>query len=97
MSKRLLWLPLCFAASLALGFASCDRAENALDCAAICDRYKDCWDKNYDSGKCRGDCRTKANNDSGFESRVDMCAACIEDKSCSGTFTCALECAPVVP
>ena len=98
MLKRLGFvLPMAFAGSFALGFASCDKAENALDCASICDRYKDCWNKDYDAGKCRSDCRTKANADSGFEAKVDMCAACIEDKSCGGTFACVVDCSPVVP
>jgi hypothetical protein len=97
MLKRLgFWLPLSFAAAFTLGFASCDKAENALDCASICDRYKDCWNKDFDSGKCRTDCRTKANNDTGFEAKVDMCAACIEDKSCSGSFACVADCTPVI-
>ena len=62
----------------------------------ICDRYKDCWNKDFDSGKCRSDCRAKADNDTGFEAKVDMCAACIEDKSCGGTFSCVADCGPVI-
>jgi hypothetical protein len=27
---------------------------------------------------------------------VDMCAACIEDKSCGGSFACVVDCGPVV-
>jgi hypothetical protein len=97
MLKRLgFWLPLSFTAAFTLGFASCDKAENALDCASICDRYKDCWSKDYDTSKCRTDCRSKANNDTAFEAKVDMCAACIEDKSCTGSFACVADCTPVI-
>ena len=74
-----------------------DTAENALDCNAICDKYKECWNKDYDESRCRTNCRDKANSDNTFEAKVDMCAACVEDKSCAGTFGCVTECAPIVP
>jgi hypothetical protein len=97
MKKLRYWLPMAFATSFAVGFASCDKAEQALDCNSICSRYQDCWDQNYNVGNCRNGCRDKAGADAAFERKVDMCASCIEDRSCSGTFVCAVECAGVVP
>jgi hypothetical protein len=97
MKKLRYLLPGMFAVSFAMGFASCDKAEQALDCNSICSKYKDCWDTNYDVGTCRSGCRDKAANDTSFERKVDMCASCIEDRSCSGTFLCAGECVGVVP
>ena len=38
----------------------------------------------------------KARDLLGFEAKVDMCAACIEDKSCSGSFACVVDCTPVI-
>jgi hypothetical protein len=97
MKKLRYLLPFTFATCFVIGFASCDKAEQALDCNAICSRYQDCWDKNYDAGACRSSCRDKAAADTTFERRVDQCAACIEDRSCSGTFVCGLQCGGVVP
>jgi hypothetical protein len=89
--------PGMFVVSFAVGFASCDEADRALDCNSICSRYKDCWDTNYNVGDCRSRCRDKAASDNDFERKVDVCAACIEDRSCSGTFVCTADCVGVVP
>jgi hypothetical protein len=50
----------------------------------------------FDVGRCAYRCER---TDSSFESsRIDECAACIEDRSCSGSvFICSAECAGIVP
>ena len=77
--------------------ASCDATENAIDCSDICDKYAECWDKDYDEEKCRSNCRSKANDDPDFESKVGQCAACVENKACVETFACGVPCSGIVP
>ncbi len=71
---------------------------NAVDCDAICNRYKDCFDGDYDVDACTSRCRTNSKNDSDYSHTVDVCSACIDDQSCSSaTFSCAGDCGDVVP
>jgi len=78
--------------------SGCDSAKAAFDCQSVCQRYKDCYDADYDVGKCRDTCRSKADNDSTWQDKADDCASCIGDKSCVGaTFSCAVECGGIVP
>src|SRR4051794_72971 len=55
-------------AMLTFGFGialtSCDTVDEAFDCQAVCSRYRDCYDANYDVGQCRANCRARAANDS---------------------------------
>jgi hypothetical protein len=71
-------------AAFAIGavVGSCDAADEAFDCQAVCSRYQDCYDKGYDVGKCRDSCRTRAANDPSIKQAADTCEACIGDKSC---------------
>jgi len=86
-----------FAGVIAAGVCGCSGAENAMDCSSICDQYQRCWDNNYDTSQCRSNCTDKANSDKDFERKVGMCSACIEDRSCGGSFLCAADCLGVVP
>lgn len=100
LRKTLLTLMGC--GGLLLGAAlvgqGCESAETAFDCQAVCSRYADCYDPNYDVGACRDRCRTAAKNDSEIRSKADQCEACIGDKSClSATFQCGLTCGAIVP
>ncbi len=75
----------------------CDSVDAAFDCDAICSRYKDCFDSNYDVGACASRCRTKADDDT-YRRQADQCDACIDNRSCtSAVFSCATECASIVP
>jgi hypothetical protein len=86
--------------SLFVAFAAtapaCTEAENAYNCDQICDRYKDCFDANYDADACQSSCEDKA-DDAGFAEKASDCESCIDDKSCTGSFACADECVGIVP
>jgi hypothetical protein len=86
--------------SLFVAFAAtapaCTEAENAYNCDKICDRYKDCFDAQYDADACQSSCEDKA-DDSGFAEKASDCESCIDDKSCTGSFACADECVGIVP
>lgn len=81
----------------AILFPACNQADNAVDCVAICDRYKTCFDSKYDTAKCVSRCTDQA-NDEGYATKADACSNCIDDKSCtSATFTCTADCVGIVP
>ncbi len=87
-------------AALALGlFASgCGSIDAAIDCQGICDRYKECFDKNYDVSACASRCRSNANADTTYKAKADSCKACIDGASCTGAiFSCSSNCSSVVP
>ncbi|HEY0713180.1 MAG TPA: hypothetical protein VGF45_10940 [Polyangia bacterium] len=85
-------------AGLFFGSASCDEADAAFDCQSVCSRYKDCFDKDYNVGDCRARCRDKADADSDFRRKADVCEACIDDRSCTASaFACTAQCAGIVP
>ena len=91
---------------LKLGFVSvftmivastgCQEAENAYNCDQICDRYRDCFDANYDATACQSRCENKA-EESGFADKAESCEACVDDRSCTGSFSCVDECVGIVP
>lgn len=83
---------------LGVAVAGCDEADKTFDCQSVCDRYKTCFNSSYDVGACRDRCKSKADADKDFEKKADACESCIDDKSCtSATFSCATECASIVP
>jgi hypothetical protein len=92
---------LMIVATIALGSLfgiGCGAVQNAVDCNGICNRYKTCFDSNYDVGKCESNCRDNANSNNNYMTDVNDCNNCIDDKSCaSATFSCAAPCATVVP
>jgi hypothetical protein len=79
------------------GIHGCGTADAIFDCQAVCSRYAECYDANYDVDKCRSNCRTASANDPSVRNRADECHACIEDKSCVGAFSCTSSCATIVP
>lgn len=75
----------------------CGAVENAVDCNSICNRYKSCYDKNYDSGACQTKCRNNANSDTSYMAKAGKCQSCMDDKSCAAaSFTCP-DCLGIVP
>lgn len=97
---KLIQISACFAFStiVAFGCAATDAIDNKIDCSGICNRYKDCFDSKYDVDTCKSRCESSAKNDDKFEAKVDVCSACIDDKSCtSATFKCGSECSAIVP
>jgi len=99
------WVFACLAAGL-IGFSSsgCDSEDNpienadeAIDCNSICDRYKDCFDKSYDTDKCADRCESRA-DDPDHQDQEERCSDCIDDASCGGAaFSCADDCIGIVP
>lgn len=89
--------PLLSALALSLGLAACDDADELFDCAQICERYADCFDADYDVGECTSRCEDNADTDDQFAERADDCEACLDDRSCTGSFACAAECVGIVP
>jgi len=84
--------------SLSLSSAGCDDVETAFDCNAVCNRYKECYQSDYDVGTCRSNCRANADRDPNVRAKADACESCIDDKSClSASFSCSTECAGIVP
>ena len=99
MTKGLkIWLATIAVAVAGFVAGSCDSIDTAFDCQAVCSRYKDCYDPNYDVGKCRDSCRSRAANDPNVKGAADTCQACIDGKSCAGaTFDCTSSCINIVP
>ena len=80
-----------------LSFSGCDTADAIFDCQAVCSRYRDCYNADYDVAACRDRCRTASANDPSIRDDADRCEKCIGDKSClSATFTCASSCGAIV-
>ncbi|MDB4980785.1 MAG: hypothetical protein JWM82_1537 [Myxococcales bacterium] len=88
---------LAFATGALTGPVGCGAVDAAFDCQQVCTKYHDCFDGNYDIGKCRDRCRTSSANDSTVRAKADACESCIEGKSCVGSFPCALDCGTIVP
>lgn len=84
--------------ALALPSMGCDSIERIYDCNAICTKYRDCADADYDVSACTDDCREAAADSEAFEDKADDCQECVDDRSCVGAaFGCASECAGIVP
>jgi hypothetical protein len=89
---------LLIVAAVMLGTSGCRQVENAIDCHGICNRYKDCFDHNYDDDACEDRCEDAANDNKDYMRKADACNDCLGDKSCaSATFNCIDECAGIVP
>ena len=78
--------------------ATADKVDAKIDCASICNRYKDCFDNAYDTETCRDRCETSSKNDSSYDAKAESCDNCLDQHSCAGSaFSCATECANIVP
>jgi hypothetical protein len=87
-----------FVVALGWSVSSCDTIDAAFDCNAVCTRYRDCFDHNYDVATCRSNCRAAAARDPNQRAKADACASCIDDQSCAAaTFTCSTQCVGIVP
>lgn len=81
-----------------LSVASCSTIDTAVDCHAICQRYGDCYDSQYNISACETQCRSHSSDDSDYRRIADTCHACITNRDCTAaTFSCATECISVVP
>jgi hypothetical protein len=78
--------------------AACKEADAVVDCGSICDRYKECFDGDYDVDACAENCEKEADKSEDYRNSADECHDCIDDHSCvAGGFSCLTECIGVVP
>jgi hypothetical protein len=94
-SRKMLIAGFLLAVSLmSLVLAGC---VNRAQCGQICERYRDCFDSDYDVGDCVDDCVDESRDDDEYKEQVDVCETCIQDRSCSESFGCTAQCAGIVP
>lgn len=75
-----------------------DPISNRITCGDVCERYRDCFDEDYDVEGCTDRCENDATDDEEKEAELEECSACIDDESCTGAvFECTTECAAFVP
>jgi hypothetical protein len=87
---------LCVVAAI-MGCGAVDEVENTLTCRQVCDRYKECFDSDYDVDECADSCEEEASADEDEDRRLERCDSCIDDRSCSeAVFNCATDCAGVI-
>jgi hypothetical protein len=83
---------------LATPVIACSEADTAIDCGSICDRYRECFDEDYDVEACAENCQEEADRSEDYRDTADDCHACIDDASCvGGGVSCLTECIGVVP
>jgi hypothetical protein len=86
--------------ALALGLMSCstaDKIENKITCSDVCNRYRDCFNANYDTAACSDKCEAEANTNQDKDRRLELCNTCIDDQSCtSAVYDCATDCAGII-
>ena len=88
-----------FALTLAIGCSAADPITNKFDCQNVCQRYADCFNKDYDVQGCRDRCESDASNSDQKQAKLDDCADCIGDgSSCIEDITqCTTSCGAFVP
>ncbi|HET9954880.1 MAG TPA: hypothetical protein VFQ61_10265 [Polyangiaceae bacterium] len=97
LSSGVLAITLSVAALSIVGCSAADKVENKISCNSVCNRYKDCFDSDYDVDACSDRCEAETNADEDKDRRLEVCKACIDDRSCSSaTFNCATDCAGVI-
>jgi hypothetical protein len=75
-----------------------DTFTNTITCADVCERYRDCFDGDYDVAACTSSCEDDATAEEQKEERLEACDACLDDTSCAAAiFSCPTECAGFVP
>ncbi len=81
-----------------LVLSGCGTIDAAIDCQGICDRYKSCFDANYNVSACADRCRSNAKADSAYKAKSDACKSCIDTASCTAAiFSCGTNCGSIVP
>ncbi len=82
----------------AFGCAATQAIENKIDCGSVCNRYKDCFKKDYDVDACKSRCESSAKTDQDYQNKLNTCSACIDNQSCtSAVFSCGGKCGAIVP
>lgn len=90
-----------FGSIATLGLTGCGEAEEAYNCAEICETYGDCAGRlgaDVDVTECVSSCESEADQDENFADKADQCATCLSaDESCTENYGCVDDCAGVVP
>ena len=84
---------------LSLGVLGCKNdpvheIDMAVDCDNVCNRYRDCFDSNYNTDNCRARCHEMVDRD---PNAANACDSCLDAASCVGSFGCAGECQGILP
>jgi hypothetical protein len=101
MKRTVNWLLSGILFSGIAGLVGCGEAEEAYNCATICETYDDCADElnvDIDVTACTSECETEADESEDFKSDAEACQECIDQNaSCVENVPCVNECAGVVP
>jgi len=102
MSKSFSQLLVAMSASLLVAGVGCgetaDEVTNSITCGEVCEQYSDCFDADYDVDGCIDRCENAATANEDRERRLEICDACIDDRSCTeATFSCTDDCVGIVP
>jgi hypothetical protein len=72
--------------------------DQSVDCNDVCNRYRSCYDQNYDVAACRNRCEGFVDGDGGNSDRADQCDMCLDARSCTTiAFSCQTQCAGILP
>ncbi|TNE43228.1 MAG: hypothetical protein EP343_34025 [Deltaproteobacteria bacterium] len=83
---------------LCVGGLACGVIDDLVDCDKICNRYKTCFDSEYNVASCRDRCFNQSRNNAEYNRRANDCSACIETRACaSSAFACGVTCIGIVP
>jgi len=75
------------------GCSAASDVSNKFSCHDVCQRYADCFNKDYDVDSCASKCESDADNSGDKQNKLDDCHDCIGDKSCVGDFaSCSGSC-----
>jgi hypothetical protein len=69
--------------------------DRSTDCAQICDKFKECFNSDYDVEECTDSCSDMVDDDD--TSQIDDCENCLDDQSCTEAVGCTAECAGLIP
>lgn len=73
-----------------------DEIDEEFDCANLCERYRDCFDAQYEVQTCRQRCQGVV--DGVAPGRADRCDSCLDPRSCIGAaFGCGEDCQGLLP
>ncbi|QSQ22688.1 hypothetical protein JY651_47590 [Pyxidicoccus parkwayensis] len=63
----------------------------ANDADSICEKRHSCYDGNLDTGKCTDDIDAWVGDQDERKARVEACARCIDDRSCTEVFESCID------
>jgi len=68
--------------------------DQAVDCDDVCDRYRTCFDSDYDTDACWNRCIDEVEND---PLRANQCDRCLDGKACAESAVCFDDCQGILP